>query len=166
MRALWNGIKWFFLKRSLLSVVLLLRSLLSTSCSLSSGIIILLRRVIEDFSLLLLEVLSLILLFLVSIKEFDMSVNYSSQVIQGVMSADSGNFKLPSLFLLFNVKLHNTTLLIEEAQVFLIRTANILDQGVVERNENALENNFTNGIFNASLSFAKHSNLTLISSGN
>lgn len=82
------------------------------------------------------------------------------------MSADSGNFKLATLLLLFNIKLNDTTLLIEEAEILLIWTADILDQSVVKRNENTFENNFPNGIFNASLGFAKDSNLTLISSGN
>jgi hypothetical protein len=81
------------------------------------------------------------------------------------MSTDSGNFKLATLFLLFNIKLHDTTLLIEEAEILLIWAADILDESVVKRNEDTFENNFTNGILNASLSFAKDSNLTLISSG-
>jgi hypothetical protein len=151
-------------KGSLLSVVLLLRSLLTTSGRLSPTVIILLRRVVEDFSLLLLKVLPLILLFLVSIEELNVSVNYSSQIVQGIVSADSGNFKLASLLLLFDVKLHDSTLLIEEAQIFLIMAADILDESIVEGNENTLECDFTDGIFNASLCFAKDNDLTLISS--
>ncbi len=79
-----------------------------------------------------------------------------------MMSANGGNFELASLLLLLNVKLHDPTLLIEEAQVLLIVSTYILNKSIIERNENTFEHNFPDGIFHAPLSFAVDSELTLI----
>jgi len=80
-----------------------------------------------------------------------------------MMCANGGNFELASLLLLFNVKLHDSTLLIEEAQVLLIVSTDILNKSIVEGNENTFEHNFPDGIFHAPLCFAVDSELTLIS---
>lgn len=55
-----------------------------------------------------------------------------------MMSANCGNFELASLLLLFNIKLHDPTLLIEEAQVLLIMSTDILNKSIIEGNENTL----------------------------
>ena len=53
-----------------------------------------------------------------------------------MMSPYGGNFELASLLLLFNVKLHDPTLLIEEAQVLLIVSTDVLNKSIIEGNEN------------------------------
>ena len=153
---------------SLLSLVLwLLRGLLSTSgshrciaiiCGRSSS-----RGIVVYLPLLLLKVLSLILLLLVSIKQVDVSLHYSSEVVKGVVSADGCNFKLACLLLLLNVELDDATLLIEEAQVLLVGTAHVLDKFVVKWNKDTFEHNFPDSIFHAPLCFTVDSELTLIS---
>ena len=80
-----------------------------------------------------------------------------------MMSPYGGNFELASLLLLFNVKLHDPTLLIEEAQVLLIMSADILNKSIIEGNENTFEHNFPDGVFHTPLGFAVDSELTLIS---
>ena len=79
-----------------------------------------------------------------------------------MMSPNGGNFELASLLLLFNVKLHDPTLLIEEAQVLLIMSTDILNKSIIERNENTFKHNFPDGIFHTPLCFTVDSELTLI----
>lgn len=129
---------------SLLSLVLrLLRGLLSTSgshrcivviCSRSSS-----RGIVVNLPLLLLKVLSLILLLLVPVKQVDVCLHYSPQVVQGVMSADGSNFKLARLLLLLKVELDDATLLMEEAQVLLVGAAHVLVKFVVKWNKDTLK---------------------------
>lgn len=137
---------------------------MSTSCSLRTIIIILGRRwVIVYLSLLLLKALSLVLFLLVSVKELNVSVDYGFQVIQSMIGTNCGNFKLASLLLLFDVELHDSTFLVEEAQVLLIGTADILDKGIVKWDKDAFKNYFSNGIFHVSFGLAIDSDLTLVS---
>ncbi len=129
---------------SLLSLVLwLLRGLLSTSgshrciaiiCGRSSS-----RGIVVYLPLLLLKVLSLILLLLVPVKQVDVCLHYSPQVVQGVMSADGSNFKLARLLLLLKVELDDATLLMEEAQVLLVGAAHVLVKFVVKWNKDSLK---------------------------
>ena len=112
---------------------------------------------------MLLEVLPLILLLLVPIEELDVSVNYGPQIVESVVSADSGNFELATLLLLFDVQLNNATLLVEEAQILLVMAADILDEGVVEWNEDTFKDYFANSVFDTSLCFSKHCDLALVS---
>ena len=115
---------------------------------------------------MLLEVLSLVLLLLVPIEELDVSVNYGPQIVESVVSADRGNFELATLLLLFDVQLNNATLLVEEAQILLVMTTDILNEGVVEWNEDSFEDYFTDSIFDTSLCFSKHSDLAFVSTCN
>jgi hypothetical protein len=97
---------------------------------------------------------------LISIKEVNVGLNYGAEVIQRVTGSNGGNLKF-ALVLLY-VKLYDTALLIEEAEVLLIFTAHILNNTVIEWNINAFEDYFFDSVFDALFISALHSDFSFV----
>jgi hypothetical protein len=120
------------------------------------------RLIVKDLSLLLLKVLPLAILFLISVIEIDVSLNDGLKILNRSVGANNNKLLQAGLLVLDNVKLNDSTLLVEVVKILHFVTVYIIDYGVVERNIGSLKVDLLNCTLNISLVLAVYGNLALI----